>query len=124
MDRDLEDKSQLLDESNYILRDVTDLPTKKTPWDKLFTNKFLSLLRKKRFSRNKFPADIPISDIKYNNLGLKQQNSFYLFYNQLAYTLTHSFVKSKIIKDSVNKFLFDLLITSLTKKLSYKNTDE
>ena len=31
LDGDLEDKSQLLDETNYIVRDVIDLPTKNTP---------------------------------------------------------------------------------------------
>ena len=59
-DGDLEDGSQLLDETNYIVRDATDLPTKKTPCDRLFASKSLSLLREEWFIGKKFPAGIPI----------------------------------------------------------------
>ena len=123
-DGDLEDGNQLLNETNYTVKDATDLPTKRTPRDGLLTSEFLSLLRKKWFTGKEFPAGILVSDIKYNYLGLKHQNSFYLFNDQLDYTLAHYFAESKTTKGNLSKFLFDLLMTSLTKKLSYKNTDE
>ena len=63
-DRNLEDGSQLLDESNYIVRDATNLPIEKTPRDGLLASEFSSLLREEWFIRNKFPAGIPVSDIK------------------------------------------------------------
>ena len=70
-DGNLEDGSQLLDETNYTVRDATDLPTERTPRDGLLASESLSLLRKEWFTRNKFPAGTPISDIKYNHPGLK-----------------------------------------------------
>ena len=123
-DGDLEDGSQLLDETNYNVRDATDSPTKRTPWDGLLASKFLSLLREEWFTGNEFPAGIPVSDIKYNHLGLKHQNSFYPFNDQLDYALAHYFAESETTKGNVNKFLSDPLMTPLTKKLSYKNADE
>ena len=45
LDGDLEDESQLLDKTNYIVRDATDLPTERTPWDGLLASESLSLLR-------------------------------------------------------------------------------
>ena len=78
-DGNLEDGSQLLDETNYIVRDTTNLPTKRTPWDGLLASEFLSSLGEEWFTGNKFPTGTPVSDIKYNHLGLKHQNSFYLF---------------------------------------------
>ena len=71
LDRDFEDRSQLLDETNYIIRNATESPTKRTPWNRLLANKFSSLLRKEWFTGKEFPAGIPVSDIKYNYPGLK-----------------------------------------------------
>ena len=82
------------------------------------------MLREEWFSRNKFSAGIPISNIKYNHLGIRYQNSFYLFNDKLDYALAHYFAESETTKNNVNKFLSDLLMTSFTKKLSYKNADE
>ena len=44
LDGDLEDGSQLLDEINYTVRDAIDLPTKKTPWDRLLASESLSVI--------------------------------------------------------------------------------
>ena len=71
LDGDLEDGSQLLDETNYIVRDATDLPTERTPWDRLLASEFLSSLREEWFTGKEFPAGTPVSDIKYNHSGLK-----------------------------------------------------
>ena len=78
-DGNLEEGSQLLGETNYTIRDVTDLPTEKTPQDGLLASVSLSSLREEWFTGNKFPASTPVSDIKYNYPGLKYQNSFYSF---------------------------------------------
>ena len=123
-DGNLEDRSQLLNEINYIMRDATDLPTERIPWDRLLASKSLSSLREKWFTRNKFVAGTLVSDIKYNHSGLKHQNSFYPFNDQLDYALTHYFTELETTKSNVNKFLSDPLMTPLTKKLSYKNANE
>ena len=123
-DADLKDESQLLDETNYIVRDATDLPTKKTTRDRLLASEFLLLLREEWFTGKEFPAGTLVSDIKYNHLGLKHQNSFYPFNDLLDYALAHYFAKSKRNKCNVKNFLSDSLMTVLTKKLSYKNADK
>ena len=43
-DENLEDGCQLLDETNYIVRDVADLPTERTLWDGLLASESLSSL--------------------------------------------------------------------------------
>ena len=123
-DGHLEDGSQLLDETNYTIRDATDSPTKRISRNGLLTSESLSSLREEWFTGKEFPAGTPVSDIKYNHPGLKHQNSFYPFNDQLDYALTHYFAESEMTKGNVNKFLSDLLMTPLTKKLFYKNTDE
>ena len=70
-DGNLEDGSQLLDKTNYTIRDVTDLPTEKTPRDRLLASESSSLLREEWFIRNKFSAGTLVSDIEYNHPGLK-----------------------------------------------------
>ena len=124
LEENLEDGSEMLDKTNYTIRDVTYSPTKNKPWDGLLASKFLSLLGEEWFTRNEFPVGIPISNIKYNHPKVKHQNSFYPFNDQLNYALAYYFAESETTKGNVNKFLSDLLMTLLTKKLSYKNTDE
>ena len=114
----------MLDETNYTVRDATDLPTERTPRDGLLASESLSSLREEWFTGNKFPAGTLVSDIKYNHPESKHQNSFYPFNDQLDYALAHYFAESEITKGNVNKFLSNLLMTPLTKKLSYKNADE
>ena len=123
-DEKLEDRSQLLDETNYTVRNTTNLLTKNIPWNGLLVSEFLSLSREGWFTRNEFLASTPISNIKYNHREVKHQNSFYLFHNQLNNALAHYFVESEATKSNVNKFLSDLLMTPLTKKLLFKNADE
>ena len=114
----------MLDETNYIIKDAIDLPIKKTPQDGLFPSKFLLSLGKEWFIRNKFPAGIPVSDVKYSHLRFKHQNSFYLFNDQFDYALSYYFAKLETTKGNVNNFLSDPLMTLLTKKLSYKNVNK
>ncbi len=103
---------------------IPEIPTEDTPRKRLFASESLSALRKKWFSRHEFPIGIPISDKKYKHLGSKHKNSFYLFNDQLDYGLAHYFAESETTKGNVNKFLTDPLMTSLIKKLSYKNVNE
>ncbi len=78
-----------------------------------------SSLKEVRFSDEEFVTGTPISNIKYNHLGFQNDNSFYLFDNQLDYGLAKYFVESKTTKSDVDKFLSKPLITPLTEKLSY-----
>ena len=124
LDENLEDGNQLLDKTNYIIRDTIDLPIKRIPQDELLISKFLSSLRDEWFIGNELPAGIPVSNIKYNHPELKHQNSFYPFNDQFDYVLAHYFAELEITKSNINKFLSDLLMIPLTKKLSYKNANE
>ena len=99
---DLKDGSQLLDKTNYTVRDVTNLLTKRIPWDKLLVSESLSLLREEWFTRNKFLICTQVSDNKYNHLKLKHQNSFYPFKDQLDYALAYYFAESETTKGNVN----------------------
>lgn len=63
-------------------------------------------------------------DIKYKYSRLQYKNIFYLFNDKLNYILAYYFIKLKIIKDNINKFLINLLIALFTKKLFYKNINE
>ena len=94
------------------------------PWERLFASEFLSALREKWFNSHKFPAGTPISDKKYKHLESKYQNSFYHFNDQLNYGLAHYFAESETTKSDINKFLTDLLIALLIKRLSYKNPNK
>ena len=123
-DENLKDGSQLLDKTNYTVRDATDSPIERTPWDRLLASESSLLLREEWFIGNKFSAGIPVLDIKYNHLELKHQNSLYPFNDQLDYALAHYFVKLEMTKGNINKFLSNPLMTPLTKKLSNKNVDK
>ena len=100
------------------------MPTEDTSRKVLLTSESLSALREEWFSSYKFPTGTRILDIKYRYPGSKYNSSFYPFNDQLDYALAHYFVESKTIKSNVNKFLTDLLMAPLTKKLSYKDVDE
>ena len=50
--------------------------------------------------------------------------SFYLFNSSLNKILVYYFAKFEIIKKNVEKFLFNLFIILLTKRLSHKNTQK
>ena len=90
----------------------------------LLGSELLSFLKKIRFNEQEFVTSILISNIKYNYLGLQNNNPFYFFYNQLDNTITYYFTEFKNIKDNIDKFLFKLLIILLIKKLSNQNMDK
>lgn len=94
------------------------------PWKRLLASEFSSTLREEWFSSHELPASILISNQRYKHPGSKQKSLFYIFNNLLDYVLAHYFAKSKTIKGNVNKFPTNLLMTSLIKKLLYKNADK
>lgn len=104
--------------------DIPNILIEDTLWKGLLISKFLWLLKEKWFSIYKFSVGISISDMKYKYPRSKHKSSFYVFNNLLGYTLAHYFIKPKITKGNVNKFLIYLLIALLTKKLDYKNADK
>lgn len=85
---------------------------------RLFANEFSSAQRKKWFSSHKFLIKIKISDIKYRHLGSKHTSSFYLFNDQLNYTMAYYFARLETIKGNMNEFLTNLLMAFFTEKLS------
>ena len=76
------------------------------------------------FSKSKFPASIPVLDIRYKHPESQNNNLFYLFNDQIDYVLTHYFEYSKTIKRNVDKFFTNSLIKPITKNLLYHNTDK
>lgn len=105
------------------LNGILETPTENTSWKELFAS-WLLALGEEWFGSHEFPTGIVISDKKYKYLGFKYKSCFYVFNDQLDYNLAHYCTISRTTKGNMNMFLTDLLITSLTKKLSYKNADE
>lgn len=87
--------------------------------DGLFARKLLLILKEVRFSEQEFPTSKLILNIKYHYLGFWNNNLFYLFNDQLDYTLANHFAKFKVMKDNVNRFLSNLLMFLLIEKLFY-----
>lgn len=96
----------------------------RTPQNRLLANELLFSSRLIWFSEKKFLAGKPISDIKYNYRRSQNNNNFYLFNHQLNYLLAHYFADSKNIKSNIKRFLSNLVMASLDKKLSYQNADK
>ncbi len=80
--------------------------------------------RKVTFSESDFPVDTSVLDTRYERLGSQNNNWFYLFNDQLDYALANNFAKSKTTKYNIDKFLSNLLIKPIIKKLSYWNANE
>lgn len=68
-----------------------------------------------------FFANIFISNKRYKYLELNNECIFYLFNNQFDHDLAHFFVILQTIMGNMNIFLTNLLMTSFTKMLLYKN---
>lgn len=81
-------------------------------------------MREKWFGSYKCPTGISILDKKYKHAGSVYKISFYLFNDQLNYSLAHYFAESKITKGNINKLFTDPLMIPFIKKLSYKNANE
>lgn len=76
------------------------------------------------FSQSKFSAGTSVLDIQYKHSISQNNNLFYLFYDQLDYTFAHYFVELEIIKRNVDRFLTNLLIKPIIKKLLYCNANK
>ena len=96
----------------------------RTPQDGLLARKSSISLREIRSSEQVFSTGKPISDIKYLPLGSQNNNLFYLFNDQMDYTLAMYFAESKNMKGNVDRFLSDPLMALLNEKLSYQNVDK
>ncbi len=95
-----------------------------TPQAGLLRSQSSSSLWEVRFIDQEFAVGTPVFNIKYNHLSLQNNNPFYPFHDQLDYRLAKYFVESETTKSNMDKFLSDPLITPLTEKLSYQNTDK
>ena len=92
--------------------------------DKLLVNELLSSLTEVRFSEQEFPVGKPVLNIKYHHPDSQNNNLFYLFNDQLDYTLANYFAESEIIKSNIDRFLSNSLMFPFTEKLSYQNVDK
>ena len=95
-----------------------------TPQAGLLASELSSFLRVIKFSKQEFPADKLISDIKYHHPGSQNNNPFYLFNDQLDYAFANYFAGSETTKGNVNRFLSNPLMAPLTKKLFYQNANK
>ena len=75
------------------------------------------------FSKSKFLIGIPVSDTQYKHFKSQNNNLFYLFNNQLDYVLAYYFAELETTKCNINRFLTNLLMKLITKKLLYCNAD-
>lgn len=73
------------------------------------------------FIESKFLASILVLDTRYKYFRSQNNNSFYLFNNQVVYTLVHYFANSETTKNNIDKFLTNFLIKLITKHLLYYN---
>ncbi len=80
--------------------------------------------REVTFSESEFSIGTPVSDTRYVHPGSQNSNLFYPFNYQLDYILAHYFSESETTKHNVDKFLSNLLMKLITKKLLYCNIDE
>lgn len=76
------------------------------------------------FSESEFLTEIPVLDARFEYLESYNNNLFYLFNDQVNYTLANHFAKSETTKCNVTKFLTNLLIKPIIKKISYYNANE
>ena len=96
----------------------------RTPQNRLLGSESSSSLREVRFSEQEFLTGTPVSNIKYDPPVSQNDNLFYLFYNQVDYSVAHYFAESENTKGNVDKFLSNLLMAPLTEKLFYQNADK
>lgn len=113
------DYRNLVDKSSDTESHIRNGLSKWTTQDRLFASESLLSLIEIRFSKLEFSTNIPISDIKYQHPSSQNNNSFYLFNNQLDYALITFFTESETIKGNVNRFLLDPLMALYTEKLFY-----
>lgn len=76
------------------------------------------------FNESEFPVGTSVLDTRYKHPRNQNNNQFYLFNKQLDYVLAHYFAKLDTTKGIINKFLSNLLMKPINKKLLYYNRNE
>ena len=70
----------------------------------LFGSELSLFLRKVRFNDQKFTANTPVFNIKYNLPEFQNNNLFYFFHDQLDHGPVKYFAESKTTKNNMNTF--------------------
>lgn len=83
-----------------------------------------STFREVTFSESEFLANTPVSKTWYKHSGIQNNNPFYPFNNHLDNESAHYFAESETTKWNVDKFLTNLLMEFIIRKLSYCNISE
>lgn len=76
------------------------------------------------FKKSEFLVGISILDTKYIHPRSQSSNLFYLFNDQLYYTLACYFAETETTKRNINKSLSNLFIILITKTFFYYNIDK
>ena len=76
------------------------------------------------FNKSEFSIGTLVLNIRYEHSESQNSNLFYPFNDQLDYALADYFAESETTKCNIDKFLSNLLMKPITKKLSYCNVDE
>ena len=76
------------------------------------------------FSKSEFPFGTSVLNTRYEHFRSQNNNLFYPFNNQRDYALADYFAKSETTKRNIDKFLSNLLMKPITKKLSYCNANK
>lgn len=118
-----EDQKDLVDQSSDN-KSIKNILLGYTSHDRLLISKSSSFLREVKFSKQEFPIHKSISNMKYHHLRSQNNNLFYLFNDQLDYTLVYFFVDFETTKDNINGFLSNLLMAPFNEKLFYQNADK
>lgn len=71
------------------------------------------------FTKFKFPTSKPVLNIRYKYFRSQNNNLFYHFNHSLEYALANYLEKSETTKCNEDKFLSNLLMKAIIKKLSY-----
>lgn len=76
------------------------------------------------FSESEFPVNISVLDTRHVQFESRNTNLFYLFNDQLDYAQAHNFAESETTRCNDDKYLSNLQMKPITKKLSYCNVDK
>ena len=87
--------------------------------DELLVSELLLYLKEFKFSKQKFRIDKLLFIIKYHYLGFQNNNIFHVFNYQLDYGLSTYIAKFETRKSNIDRFLSNLLMALLMKKLFY-----
>ncbi len=108
-EQDIEgDHRNLVGDNSDTKSHARDGLSQRIPQDGLFGSELSSSLKEVRFSKQEFPAGIPVSNIKYQQPSSQNDNLFHLFNDQLDNAFATYFVESETTKGNVDRFLSNL----------------